>query len=68
MTIFVAIVAGIITFLITQGIAAFALGYASGSSQLFALLLRVPPWATMTRLTVWAVSGWFGIMAFTALA
>jgi hypothetical protein len=68
MTTFIAIVADIITFLVSQGIAAFALGYASGSSQLFTMLLRVQPWATITRLVVWALSGWLGIAAYTAIA
>ena len=68
MTTLIAIVSGIITFLVTQGIAAFALGYASGSSQLFAMLLRVQPWATITRLVVWAICGWLGVTAYAAIA
>jgi hypothetical protein len=68
MTTVIAIVAGIATFLLTQAIAAFALGYASGSSQLFTMLMRVQPWATVTRLAVWAACGWLGVMAYAAVA
>jgi hypothetical protein len=68
MTTFIGIVAGIATFLVTQGIAAFALGYIGGHSQLFTMLLRLQPWSTLTRLVVWAGCGWLGVSAYTAIA
>ena len=68
MTSFLAILAGIGTFLITQFIAAFVLGMLSTTSRLAYVLIGLNPYKFILRLLVWAACGWLGVLAYNALA
>lgn len=68
MTTFLAILAGIGTFLITQLIAAFVLGFLSTTGQLMNLLIAHDPFKFVLRLLVWSGCAWLGALAFGAVA
>jgi hypothetical protein len=65
---FIAVIAGIGTFLITQLVAAFALGVLSTTSRLAYLLIGLNPYKFVLRLLVWAICGWLGALVFNAVA
>jgi hypothetical protein len=68
MTTFLAIVAGIGTFVITQFIAAFVLAFLSTTGQLLNLLIAHDPFKFVLRLLVWSGCAWLGVLAYGAVA
>lgn len=68
MTTFLAILAGIGTFLFAQFIAAAVLAMLSTTSRLAYLLIGLNPYKFVLRLLVWAACGWLGLQVFHTLA
>ncbi len=68
MTLFIAILAGIGTFLITQFVAALVLALLSTTGQLMNLLIAHDPFKFVLRLLVWAACGWLGMIVYDLIA
>lgn len=67
MTIFVALVAGIATFLVSALSMRLVTGFLAEAHQLFALLSRVQPYKTIFSLIVGFVAAWSGLSVFDAI-
>jgi hypothetical protein len=68
MTTFLAIVAGIVTFLITQFIGALLIGLLGSMHQSLYFLASYGPTKFVLRLLMWSWCAWLGVMVFNAIA
>ena len=68
MTIFIAIIAGIASFIGTALVASVILGLLAEAHQFFALLFRVQPYRTIFTMVLAFGSGWVGLSVFDAIA
>jgi hypothetical protein len=68
MTTFLAIVAGIVTFLVTQFIGALIVGLLAGAHRGLYFVASYGPTKFVLRLLMWGGCAWLGVMVFDAIA
>jgi hypothetical protein len=67
MTTFLAIVAGIATFLVTQFIGALAIALLGTANHTIGFIANYGPTKLLLRLALWGGSAWLGMLAFSAI-
>ena len=67
MTTFIAVFAGIATFLVTQFIGALALALAGTYVQPLRPFISLDPWKSLLRLLMWGTCAWFGLEVYGTL-
>jgi len=68
MTTFLAIAAGIITFLVTQFIGAMLIALLGTSHQALYFIATYGPTRLLLRLAMWSFCAWLGVLIYSALA
>lgn len=68
MNTFLAIVAGIVTFLVTQFIGALLIALLAGMSQLLHFIASYGPTKFLLMLLMWSGCAWLGVLVYGAIA
>ncbi len=68
MTTFLAIVAGIVTFLVTQFIGAILIALLGNTHQALYFVASYGPTKFVLRLLMWSACAWLGILVYGAIA
>lgn len=68
MTTFLAILAGIVTFLVTQFIGALLIALLGTAHQALYFIATYGPTKPLLRLLMWSFCGWLGVLAYSAIA
>lgn len=65
---FIAILAGIATFIVTQFIGAFAIGFIAGTNQTLTFIANYGPTKLVVQVLMWSSCAWLGVQVFGAIA
>lgn len=68
MTTFLAIVAGIVTFLVTQFIGALLIALLGTTHQALHFIATYGPTKLVLQVVMWSACGWLGLLVYAAIA